>query len=81
MEEQPEPHYLPVRRQPQLLRFLLVGGVLGFALGGLVGLLGPDAVNSSLTQEVIVLGLVGMLVVGFLAAIAYLVADQRAHRG
>lgn len=82
-EDQPTPTRttaLPVRRRPQLSRFLVAGGLVGFVLGGLVGLLGPDAPNSTQGQEVILLGAAGALLVAFLAAIVYLLLDRRSQR-
>lgn len=68
---------LRVRRSPQLSRFLIAGGLLGFVGGALLGLLGPDAPTSTQGQEVVLLGTIGALLVGFLAAVLYLVLDRR----
>lgn len=73
----PDETLVPVRRRPTLSRFLMTGAIVGFVLGGLVGYLGPDAPNSSLTQEVILLGFIGALVFALLASVAYLIADRR----
>lgn len=78
---QGEERLYPVRRRPDLVRFLMTGAILGFAVGGLIAVLGPDAANRSPLQEVILLGLVGVLFFGLLAAVAYLVADRRSARG
>lgn len=81
--EQPpsgSPRTLQVRRRPELSRFLIAGGLLGFVLGGLVGLLGPDAPASSRGQEVILLGATGAVFGAFLAAVVYLVLDRRSRR-
>lgn len=75
----PSEQSLPVRRRPQLSRFLVAGGVLGFVLGALLGLLGPDAPTSTQGQEVVLLGTTGALLVGFLAAVVYLVLDRRSR--
>ena len=74
------PRTLPVRRRPQLSRFLIAGGLVGFVVGGLVGLLGPDAPNSTQGQEVILLGATGALLGAFLTAILYLILDRRSQR-
>ncbi|MGO0577847.1 hypothetical protein [Ornithinimicrobium panacihumi] len=81
VEEDAGTTYLPVRRRPSLSRFVISGALLGFIIGGLVGFFGPDAPNSSLTQEVILLGMVGALLTGALAVVAYLVADRSSQRG
>lgn len=73
----PEEILVPVRRRPTLSRFLMTGAIIGFVAGGLVGYLGPDAVNSSLTQEVLVMGFMGALVFALIASVAYLLADRR----
>lgn len=72
--------HLPVRRRPQLSRFVVAGGLLGVVLGALVGLLGPDAPNSSQGQEVVLLGAVGAVLGGFVASILYLLLDRRSLR-
>lgn len=79
--DEPGVHYVPVRRRPDLARFLIIGAVVGFIGGGLVGYFGPRSMNSSILQEVILLGLVGVLVAVFFAAIAYLLADRLSQRG
>ncbi len=77
---EPGPEHVPVRRRPDLVRFLVVGGLVGYVLGSLVGWLGPDAPGSSALQEIILLGSVGLVFGVLLAAIAYLVADSRSSR-
>lgn len=77
---EPGPEHVPVRRRPDLVRFLVVGGLVGYVLGSLLGWLGPDAPDSSVTQEIILLGSVGLLLGVLLAAIAYLVADKVSDR-
>lgn len=77
---EPGPEHVPVRRRPDMVRFLVVGGLVGYALGSLLGWLGPDAPGSNLLQEMILLGSVGLLVGVLLAAVAYLVADRRSAR-
>lgn len=79
--DRPDPKLVPVRRRPDLARFLIIGAVVGAVVGGLVGYLGPDAPSSSLLQEVLLLGAVGALVLGLLAALLYLLADRRSARG
>lgn len=76
----PGPQHLPYRRRPRLQSFLVLGAVLGLVLGGLVGLLGPDAPGSSALQEVILLSTIGSIFGGFLGAVAYLVADRLSTR-
>ncbi|WP_202613659.1 hypothetical protein [Ornithinimicrobium cerasi] len=68
---------VPVRRRPDLVRFLVTGAVIGGVLGGLIGFLGPDAPSSSLLQEIILLASTGAIVVGLLAAVLYLLVDRR----
>lgn len=77
---EPGPEHLPVRRRPDLVRFLVVAGLVGYVLGSLVGWLGPDAPASSALQEIILLGSVGLLLGVLVGAIAYLVADRRSSR-
>ena len=77
---EPGPEHVPVRRRPDMVRFLVVGGLVGWVLGSLLGWLGPDAPGSSLLQEMILLGSVGLLLGVLLAAVAYLVADRRSTR-
>lgn len=77
---EPGPEHVPVRRRPDLVRFLVVGGLVGYVLGSLVGWLGPDAPGSSALQEIILLGSVGLVLGVLLAAVAYLVADSRSSR-
>lgn len=77
---EPGPEHVPVRRRPDMVRFLVVGGLLGYVLGSLVGWLGPDAEGSSTLQEIILLGSVGLIFGVLLAAVAYLVADKVSSR-
>ncbi|GGK78070.1 hypothetical protein GCM10011509_28270 [Ornithinimicrobium pekingense] len=77
---EPGPEHVPVRRRPDLVRFLVLGGVVGYALGSLLGWLGPDAPGSSTLQEIILLGSVGLIFGVLLAAVVYLVADRRSSR-
>lgn len=63
------------------MRFLWVGGLLGLFLGFVVSLIGPDAMNSSALQEGILIGGIGLLIGGFLAAVLYLIADSVSMRG
>ena len=77
---EPGPEHVPVRRRPDLVRFLVVGGLVGYILGSLLGWLGPDAPASTTLQEIILLGSVGLVVGVLLAAIAYLVADRMSDR-
>lgn len=72
---------VPYRRRPQLQRFLGLGAVIGLVLGAVIGYLGPDAPNSSLLQEVILLGAIGAVFGGFLGSVVYLVADRASLRG
>ncbi|MGC5584424.1 hypothetical protein ACQE98_15040 [Ornithinimicrobium sp. W1679] len=79
--DQPGPQHVPVRRRPDLVRFLVTGTVLGAVLGGLIGWLGPDAYGRTQGQEVVLLAVVGALLLGLVAAVAYLVADRSSLRG
>ena len=79
--EEPGPEHVPVRRRPDLVRFLATGAVIGAVLGGLLGWLGPDAAGRTQVQEVVLLAAVGAIFVGLLAAVAYLVADRSSMRG
>ena len=83
IETTPSPRegYLPYRRRPQLRSFLVVGALIGAVLGVLLAVLGPDVEGSSLAQQVVLLGAIGALLGGFLASIAYLVADRQTLRG
>lgn len=71
---------VPVRRRPDLVRFLVAGGFLGFVVGAFVGRYGPDAPSSSALQELILLGATGLLVGLILGAAAYLLADHLSQR-
>jgi hypothetical protein len=77
---EPGPEHVPVRRRPDLVRFLVAGGLAGYVVGSLLGWLGPDAPGSSALQEIILLGSVGLVLGLLLAAIVYLVADSRSSR-
>lgn len=79
--ENPDLQLVPVRRRPDLVRFLVSGAVIGALVGGAIGYLGPDAPSSSLLQEVILLAATGAIVFLLLAAILYLLADRRSSRG
>lgn len=79
--DHPDAQLVPVRRRPDLVRFLVTGAVVGAVIGGLIGYLGPDAPSSSLLQEVILLASTGAIVFLLLAAILYLLADRRSARG
>jgi hypothetical protein len=72
----PGPEHVPVHRQPQLRSFLILGAGIGLALGVAIGVLGPDAPNSSLLQEIMLLGALGVLFGGLFGGIAFLVADR-----
>lgn len=71
---------LSVRRRPNLLRFLIIGGVVGFLAGAALGYFGPDVPTSNTTQEVILMGTIGLLVGAFLASVVYLLADRASMR-
>lgn len=79
-DAEPGTTLVPVRRRPDMVRFIATGAVIGAILGGIVAYLGPDAPNSSLLQELIIVSLLGALILGFLGAVVYLVAD-RSGRG
>ncbi len=64
------------RRTPRLLPFLLTGAILGFAVGGFLGLRGVPAGGYSATSAMGYLGLLGALFGTLLGAIAYLIADR-----
>lgn len=76
----PGPEHVPVRRRPDLVRFLVAGGFLGYLAGSLLGWLGEDAPNSSALQEIVLLGSVGLVLGLLLASIVYLVADRISRR-
>lgn len=82
--EQPGPggryHLVPVRRRPDMVRFLVAGGFLGFVVGAVLGRYGPDAPNSSALQEIILLGATGLLVGLLVASVVYLVAERISDR-
>jgi uncharacterized protein YcfJ len=79
--EDPDVLLVPVRRRPDLARFLVTGAVIGALIGGAIGYLGPDAPNSSLLQEVILLAVTGAIVFLLLAAVLYLLVDRRSAAG
>ena len=79
--DQPGPQHVPVRRRPDLVRFLVSGVILGAVLGGLLGWLGPDASGRTQVQEVVLLSAVGAILLALLAAVAYLLADRSSLRG
>ena len=79
--EGPDVQLLPVRHRPDLVRFLVSGAVIGALIGGAIGYLGPDAPNSSLLQEVILLAVTGAIICLLVAAVIYLLADRRSSRG
>ncbi len=64
------------RRTPRLLPFLLTGAILGFAIGGFIGLQGGAAGGYSATSAMGYLGLLGALFGTLLGGIAYLIADR-----
>ena len=79
-DEMRDPTRLRVRRRPRLSRFLVVGALLGFVVGAVVSLLGPNAPGSSAGQEVVLLGATGAAFAGLAAAVVYLVVDRVAER-
>lgn len=80
-DEQGGPYHLvPVRRRPDMVRFLVAGAFLGFVAGAFVGRYGPDAPNSSALQEIILLGATGLLVGLLVASVVFLVADRISQR-
>lgn len=81
MVDQPGPGHVPVRRRPDLVRFLITGVLVGAVLGGLLGWLGPDASGRTQLQEVVLLGAVGALLMALVAAVVYLLADRSSLSG
>lgn len=77
---EPGPEHVPVRRRPDMVRFLVVGALVGYIIGSAVGWLGPDAPGSSALQEIVLLGSVGLVFGLLLAAVVYLVADRPSSR-
>ena len=71
---------VPVRRRPDMVRFLVAGGFVGFVVGAVVGRYGPDIPTSGALQEIVLLGGLGLLVGLLIASVVYLVADGRSQR-
>ncbi|MFX0538567.1 hypothetical protein ACQBAT_13380 [Ornithinimicrobium sp. Y1847] len=71
---------LPVRRRPDMVRFLATGAILGFLIGAVISYVGPEVPTSSLLQQIILLGIIGGLLGAFLASVVYLVVDRRSTR-
>ena len=71
---------VPVRRRPDMVRFLVAGGFVGFVVGAFVGRYGDDVPTSSPLQEIVLLGGLGLLVGLLVASVGYLVADNRSQR-
>ncbi|WP_151525612.1 hypothetical protein [Serinicoccus kebangsaanensis] len=80
IDDQTDPTRLPVRRRPQLSRFLVAGALLGVALGMLISLTRPDAAGSTAGQQAILLAATGAVLGAFLASMVYLVLDRRSER-
>lgn len=80
MAETPPPQQVAYRRRPQMVRFLVVGAVIGLVVGGAIGYFGPATQSSSLGQDAVLLGAVGAIFGALLAAIVYLVADWASMR-
>lgn len=77
MISRPGPEHYPFRRRPQLMRFLVLGGLVGLVAGFALAVFGPDAPDSSLLQEIILLGAIGLVFGGFFGSIVYLFADRQ----
>ncbi len=67
-------------RTPNFTRFLIVGAILGFIVGAVVGVLGPQAGNYSTNTAVGYLGALGALLGLALAGVTALVVDWLRHR-
>ncbi|MFK5582723.1 MULTISPECIES: hypothetical protein [unclassified Serinicoccus] len=76
----PQPRPQRVHRRPQLSRFLVVGGLVGFVLGVVVALRGPEVAGSTVLQQIVLLGTIGAIFTSFAAAILYLVLDRLSQR-
>lgn len=74
-DQTPQPQQVAYRRRPQMVRFLVVGAVLGLLAGAALGYFGPATQRSSVGQDVVLLGAVGAIFGTLLSAIVYLVAD------
>jgi hypothetical protein len=67
----------PVRRAPRIGPFLISGGLLGFVVGLLLSVFGPETATYSLGRAVGFLGL-GCAAIGvLLAGLVYVLLDRR----
>ena len=64
-----------------MVPFLISGALLGFVLGGVLSLVGPDSGRASAAQELISVAVPLMLLGCLLGAILYLVAERFSGRG
>lgn len=67
-------------RTPNFKLFLLVGAALGFAVGAIIALLGPDAGNYTTNTAIGYLGVMGALIGLGAGGAAALVIDWLRHR-
>lgn len=76
----PQPQPVTYRRRPQMVRFLVVGALIGLVAGGALGYFGPATQRSSVGQDVVLLGTMGAVFGALIAAVVYLVADWASMR-
>ena len=67
-------------RTPNFTRFLIVGAVLGFVVGAIVAVVGPQAGNYTTNTAVGYLGALGAVLGLALGGVVALVVDWLRHR-
>lgn len=64
-----------------MVPFLLTGAFLGFVVGGLFSILGPNSERASAAQELISVSVPTALLGGLLGAILFLIVERLSGRG
>jgi hypothetical protein len=67
-------------RTPNFTRFLLAGAVLGFVVGAIIAIIGPQAGNYSTNTAIGYLGVLGAVIGLALAGAVALLLDWLRHR-